>query len=85
MVFETELYYIGYEERMNRAGDRKYTLIKYLDDEGRVFSTLFEVFEGNVNLKSLRYLQRVKVKIRVVVSRYVQLQTVELQSVDASR
>lgn len=75
MVFETELYYIGNEERINRTGDRKYTLIKYLDDEGRVFSTLLE---GNVDLRSLKYLQKVKVKLRVVVGRYVQIRTVDV-------
>lgn len=72
-VIETELIYIGYEEKTSKRTNRKYTLVKYFKN-GIVFATLLKCDKVELN-----ELDRVKVKLEVIPGgRYVQLNTIRI-------
>lgn len=70
-TIEAELIFTGYEIRTSKKNNRQYTLVKYLNDKGDIFSTLLKCEKVDLN-----QLDKVKVILEVVPGRYVQLNTV---------
>ena len=68
---ETELIFTGYETRTSKNNNRQYTLVKYLNNKGDIFTTVLKCEKIELN-----QLDKVKVLLEVVPGRYVQLNTV---------
>lgn len=72
-TIETELIFTGYESRISKTKNKRYTLVKYLSDKGDIFTTMLKCDKVPLN-----QLDKVKVKLEVIPGRYVQINTVEI-------
>lgn len=76
LEFERVLIYTGQEYRTNKKGE-KYILISFLGDNGQTVTALLDC-----KPMELEILQKVGVKFRLSLGRYISLKVIELFEVE---
>lgn len=77
LILKKELFCTGIEKRTSKNGN-EYTLIKYLEENGDTFST---VFIGDISmLSNIKRMENVKVDLELLTGRYMQLRTIYIHA-----
>lgn len=70
------LIYTGHEVRTNKKNGNTYTLVRFLDDNGSVFSCV-----AKCDIPSISQLDEVEVDIEIVPGRYNQINVLSIEKV----
>lgn len=70
------LIYTGHEVRTNKKNGNTYTLVRFLDDNGSVFSCV-----AKCDVPSISQLDEVEVDIEVIPGRYNQINVLSIEKV----